>query len=69
MNEPEFTAYEINALKRQKSLPVPRQSYYEKCYDFLMQFEKGEIGKFENLTERQQKWLWGIKSMVREMVK
>jgi hypothetical protein len=63
---PEFTAYEINALRMKKDGPAANAKYYEKCFDFLMQYEEGL--QYERMSEKQQRWIWGIKAMVGDWV-
>lgn len=62
MNDaPEFSAYELNVLQ----LLAIRSDYYKKCHEFVMNFVDG-FSKYETMTEKQQRWLWGIKADLRD---
>lgn len=54
---PEFTAYDINEL----SARARRDSYYEKCLKFVKDTALNDAYDLALLTEKQVKWLWGIK--------
>lgn len=56
-NAPEFDAYELNRLQ---ALAL-RTDYYRKCHKFVMDFVDDFL-KYETMTEKQQRWLWGIKA-------
>ncbi len=59
MDKPDFTAYEINEL----STRARKNDYYKKCRTFVLDtIERPSIV----LTEKQLKWLWGIKADLRE---
>lgn len=58
---PEFDANELNRLQ---SLAL-RSDYYRKCHKFVMNFVD-EFLKYETMSEKQQKWLWGIKADLKE---
>ena len=60
---PDFTAYELNHLQ---SLAL-RSEYYRKAHKFVMDFVDDFL-KYETMSEKQQKWLWGIKAEMRESV-
>lgn len=58
---PEFGADELNRLQ---SLAL-RSNYYRKCHKFVMDFVDGFL-KYKTMSEKQQKWLWGIKAELKE---
>jgi hypothetical protein len=54
IDKPDFDAYEINELSKRARKSV----YYKQCKAFVLEtLEKASI----QLTEKQLKWLWGIK--------
>jgi type IV secretory pathway VirB4 component len=56
MNKPEFSAYEINELASRAR--KDKTEYYSKALKFV----KDTLEKTtEQLSEKQLKWLWGIK--------
>jgi hypothetical protein len=58
-DKPDFSAYEINEL----SARARKNSYYQKCKQFVLDtLEKSD----SELTEKQIKWLWGIKVDLKE---
>jgi hypothetical protein len=64
-NLPEFTAYEINELRRRvtEGLDENRKSYYKKCLHIV------ELYEMDNLispSDKVKKWLWGIKRDLKE---
>jgi len=63
-NVPEFTAYELNALNR-LSHQTPHYKYNVK--PFVMNFVDGKV-KWEELTDRQRKYLWAIKFELKGIV-
>lgn len=65
--EPEFSAYEINALRRHAEGPYADADYYQRCLDFLMQFEEGEI-TWDRMSAKQRGWLLSIQRMVAQWV-
>ena len=70
MNQPEFTAYEINALRVQKDksyLSPERRKQLAEAYKSVMEIEERRI-HWGQLSEPQQKRMWAIKYMCKEMV-
>ncbi|TAL22503.1 MAG: hypothetical protein EPN94_10945 [Nitrospirae bacterium] len=59
---PEFDAYELNRLQ---GLAM-RSDYYRKCHKFVMDFVDGKLTEHATLTEKQKRWLWGIKADLKE---
>jgi len=63
---PEFTAEELNIL----SGLARKNGYYYKCKDFILSVLNTEVEKgYDWLTEKQVRWLWGIKKELSDMVK
>ena len=56
-NIPEFVAYEMNELIRR----ARTSAYYEKCLKFVRDSVLNDLFDPQDLTEKQVKWLWGIK--------
>ena len=56
-NVPTFSAYEVNTL-RARSL---KSEYYLNCYDIVLKFLDDKP-----MSEKQMKWLWGIKADLKE---
>ena len=61
---PNFTAYEINALRKR----ARKSEYHQKCLDFVDDFEEMSDVRIDKLTEKQKKWLWGIKLECMELL-
>lgn len=59
---PEFDAYEINKL----NALARKSDYYRKAHKFVTDFMDGKLTEFATLTEKQKRWLWGIKADLRE---
>lgn len=57
MKLPEFDAYEINELSRR----ARGDTYYTACLDFVKDTVLNDLFDIEALTDKQIKWLWGIK--------
>lgn len=65
---PEFSALEINTLKRQADKVYLRDhDLLLKSYIFLMDFEEGRL-KWETMTDAQKRWLWAIKRQAQSLV-
>lgn len=56
MEIPEFTAYELNEISNR----ARRDAYYAKCLKFINDTVLNDICDV-SLSEKQIKWLWGIK--------
>lgn len=61
MDLPDFTAYEVNELNKRSR----KSDYYLRAYKFVCDYLDTDEEKM-NLTEKQVKWLWGIKSDLKE---
>lgn len=61
---PNFTAYEINALRRR----ARKSDYHQNCLLFVEQFEEMTDKMINNLTQKQKRWLWGIKMECMELL-
>lgn len=61
-NLPEFTAYEINELTKR----ARTSEYYARCLEFLRQTVLGEMTDDEFRSEKEIRWLWGIKRDLKE---
>lgn len=55
---PEFDVTEVNELSKR----ARTQEYYKKAHKFVLDYLDGKIF----ITEKTIKWLWGIKSDLRE---
>lgn len=56
MEIPEFTAHEINKLSNM----ARKSAYYAKCLKFIKDTVLNDICDI-SLSDKQIKWLWGIK--------
>ncbi len=54
---PEFDAYEMNELIRR----ARANYYYDKCLKFVKDTVLNDDLANQDLTDKQVKWLWGIK--------
>ena len=63
IREPEFTAYDINELSKL----ARRDSYYQNVKDFVERFLRDSI-LWKDMSEKQQRWLWGIKKDLEEIL-
>ncbi len=59
---PEFDAYEINELSQRARM----SSYYAQCLKFVKDTLLNDLYDASLLTEKQVKWLWGIKKDLKE---
>ena len=64
MHEPEFTAYELNELSKL----AKKGGYYLKAKGFVDRFMRNALG-WDVMTEKQQRWLWGIKRDMEDILK
>jgi len=62
---PEFTAYEVNELRKRASdgLSESRREYYQKCLNVVDACENGDI---KDPSEKVARWLWGIKADLKD---
>lgn len=62
--EPNFTAEEMNLLTSLSR----KEFYYDKCLGFVDQYIRNSLS-WKDMTEKQQKWLWGIKKDLEDELK